>query len=83
MVRRLCRILGSTSYEDSTIYSLNAAKADWNIKILKQLLPTSPIVVNIIVSDNLLIELEEMNFVDKIGLILVCGASHFRAINIS
>ena len=81
MVRRLCRILGSTSYEDSTIYSLNAAKADWNIKILKQLLPTSPIIVNIIVSDNLLIKFEEMNFVDNIGLILVGGASHLRPID--
>lgn len=63
MVRTLRTILSSPSKENSAIDSLDTTKTYRYVKLSKQLLTGFPVVVNVVVGYNLLIELEEMNLV--------------------
>ena len=80
MVAWLSCVLCAASDKYLTIVGLYATEADWNIELLEQLLPTAAIVVHIVVSDDLLIKLEEMNPVHLI-LNLLRAANKFVCIS--
>ena len=63
MIRALRTVFCTTSDEDLTVVSLNAAESNGNRKVLQQLFSRLSVIVNIVVSDKFLIKLEEVNTV--------------------
>jgi hypothetical protein len=63
VIRALRTVFCTTSDEDLTVVSLNAAESNGNRKVLQQLFSRLSVIVNIVVSDKFLIKLEEVNTV--------------------
>ena len=74
MVRALRAVFSAACEEYSTVNCLDAAESDRYVELGQKLLSRLPIIVNVVVSDDLLVELEEMDFIqrhDCLGVILL------------
>ena len=63
MVRRLRRVFGSSGDKDPSVVSLDRTKSNRDHEVDIQYFPLFPFVVDVVKSNNFLIELKEVDFI--------------------